>query len=96
MVRNLLTIIFCTLGASMAMAGIDARCAPYGDEDTEYTWMLCPGGEKYERRYLYYGFWSEYYPVKSDAGACGWSAASSRWKCPDQTFRCNGNGCHLQ
>ena len=34
------------------------RCISYGDEKTDFTWRLCPAGEKYERRYLYFGAWS--------------------------------------
>jgi hypothetical protein len=69
------------------------RCVPYGDESTDFTWRLCPAGEKYERQYLYFGFWSSFYRVNRDAGACRWSPHQSSWLCPDRTVRCDANYC---
>jgi hypothetical protein len=42
-------------GASACGATAAERCVAYGDENTDFTWRLCPGGEKYERQYLYFG-----------------------------------------
>jgi hypothetical protein len=44
------------LAAFLALAAVflsDAaraagRCVAYGDESTDFTWHLCPAGEKYE------------------------------------------------
>jgi hypothetical protein len=68
-------------------------CAAFGDEKTDYMWRLCPAGEKYERRYLYFGVWSEFYRVSGDSGACSWSAARSSWTCPGRTIRCDARRC---
>jgi hypothetical protein len=69
------------------------RCAAYGDEDTDFTWRLCPGGEKYERQYLYFGFWGKFYRVNPGTGACDWQAEQSAWACPGKTIRCNEKRC---
>jgi hypothetical protein len=78
----------CASGATAAQ-----RCVAYGDEKTDFTWRLCPGGEKYERQYLYFGVWSNFHRVGSDAGACSWSASRSSWVCPDRTIRCDTKHC---
>jgi hypothetical protein len=78
----------------IAMAG--DQCIAYGDERTDFTWRLCPAGEKHERQYLYFGAWSTFYRVKSDAGACSWSEAKSSWVCPDTTIRCDSTRCGLE
>ncbi len=77
-------------------ANAAGRCAPYGDEDTDFTWRLCPAGEKFERRYLYFGFWSDFYRIAGDAGTCDWSWARSSWVCPDKTIRCDARRCGLR
>jgi hypothetical protein len=69
------------------------RCVAYGDAKTDFTWRLCPAGEKYERQYLYFGVWSNFYSVKSFTGKCDWSAAKSSWLCPDRTIKCDGGRC---
>jgi hypothetical protein len=69
------------------------RCVAYGDEKTDFTWRLCPGGEKYERQYLYFGAWSNFHRVASDAGACSRSEARLSWVCPDRTIRCDAKRC---
>jgi hypothetical protein len=68
-------------------------CAAYGDETADFTWRLCPAGEKYERRYLYFGVWSKFYRVNSDSGKCSWSVTKSSWVCPDRTIRCDPKRC---
>jgi hypothetical protein len=80
-----------TVSASGGMAA--ERCVAYGDENTDFTWRLCPGGEKYERQYLYFGAWSNFHRVASDAGACSWSAARLSWICPDRRIRCDAKRC---
>lgn len=80
------------LGLPSAAMAAD-RCAAYGDTSTDFTWRLCPGGEKYERQYLYFGVWGNFYRVHSRAGACNWSAARSSWVCPDRTIRCDARQC---
>ncbi len=82
--------------ASASLANAAGRCAPYGDEDTDFTWRLCPAGEKFERRYLYFGVWSDFYRIAGDAGACEWSGARSSWVCPDKTIRCDSKSCGLR
>jgi hypothetical protein len=69
------------------------RCVPYGDERTDFTWRLCPAGEKYERQYLYFGVWGSFYSVRSRTGKCDWSASKSSWVCPDKTIRCDARRC---
>jgi hypothetical protein len=68
-------------------------CVAYGDRNTDFTWRLCPAGGKYERQYLYFGAWSDFYPINSDAGACRWSVSDSSWRCPDRTIRCDARKC---
>ncbi len=68
-------------------------CVAYGDQKTDFTWRLCPAGAKFERQYYYFGVWSNFYPVSSDAGACTWSPARSSWTCPDRTIRCDARRC---
>jgi hypothetical protein len=60
-------------------------CVAYGDAKTDFTWRLCPAGEKYERQYIYFGVWGNFYRVDSQTGACSWSADRSGWVCPDRT-----------
>ena len=79
--------------ASVPVFSAQNQCIAYGDETAEFTWRLCPNGEKYERQYLYYGFWSEFYPVESNAGECRWAAARSTWLCPDGEIYCDRAGC---
>ncbi|MGO9546549.1 MAG: hypothetical protein ACLPPF_17355 [Rhodomicrobium sp.] len=81
------------IAASVSCASAAGRCAAYGSEETDFTWRLCPGGEKYERRYLYYGFWSDFYRVSAGTGACDWLAAQSSWICPRRTIRCDADKC---
>ena len=81
------------IGASAYGATGAERCVAYGDETTDFTWRLCPGGEKYERQYLYFGIWSNFRQVASDAGACSWSPARLNWICPDRTIRCDAKHC---
>jgi hypothetical protein len=83
-----LFIVACMSGARAADG-----CVAYGDEKTDFTWRLCPAGEKYERQYLYFGAWGKFYRVNSDAGACNWSPARSSWVCPDRTIRCDARRC---
>ena len=87
---------FLALAAFPAGAQARGGCVAYGDEETDFTWRLCPHGEKYERRYLYYGAWTGYYRVGAGSGACDWSAARSSWICPDKTVRCDGRRCGLR
>jgi hypothetical protein len=85
------------IGFALAAAGSNSKaadgCISYGDEKTDFTWRLCPAGEKYERRYLYFGFWSDFYRVPDDTGACHWSASKSSWLCRDKAIRCNAGRC---
>ena len=81
------------VAASATGATAAERCVAYGDEKTDFTWRLCPSGEKYERQYLYFGAWSNFHRVASDAGACRWSGARSNWVCPDRTIRCDAKRC---
>jgi hypothetical protein len=90
----LIAVCAIMLFAAVAPAARAAnQCAAYGDAETDFTWLLCPAGEKYERQYLYFGFWSDYYKVKNDAGACNWSESRSSWVCPDKTIRCDARHC---
>jgi len=79
--------------ASAADAKAADGCVDYGNKKTDFTWRLCPAGEKYERQYLYFGVWGEFYRVNSDAGACNWSAGRSGWVCPDRVIRCDAQRC---
>jgi hypothetical protein len=79
--------------ASAYSAAASERCVAYGDENTDFTWRLCPGGEKYERQYLYFGVWSNFHRVANDAGACRWSPARLSWICPDRTIHCDAKRC---
>jgi len=81
------------VAASISGARADDGCVAYGDSKTDFTWRLCPAGEKYERQYLYFGVWGNFYRVDSRTGACSWSAASSSWVCPDRTVRCSAARC---
>ena len=81
------------LAGASAYGAVAERCVAYGDETTDFTWRLCPGGEKYERQYLYFGIWSNFRRVANDAGACRWSPARSSWICPDRTIRCDAKRC---
>jgi hypothetical protein len=87
------------LSAIMAFASsarATERCVAYGDPDTDYTWRLCPGGEKYERRYFYFGIWSRFYRVESGAGECHWAPARSSWVCAGRTIQCDAKRCGLR
>jgi hypothetical protein len=86
-------VAICTLAAFAPVAKAADGCAAYGDEKTDFTWRLCPAGEKYERRYLYFGVWSKFYRVNGDSGACSWSVTKSSWVCPDRTIRCDPRRC---
>jgi hypothetical protein len=87
------------LAAALAVAahGTQAQtangCISYGNQKTDFTWRLCPAGEKYERQYRYFGVWSDFYRVASDAGACNWVANRSGWVCPDRTIKCDTRRC---
>jgi hypothetical protein len=48
-------VALCSLAAFAPVAKADDGCAAYGEEKTDFTWRLCPAGEKYERRYVYFG-----------------------------------------
>jgi hypothetical protein len=82
-----------SLTALAANASAADRCVSYGDEKTDFTWRLCPAGEKYERQYLYFGVWSNFYRVDSSTGACDWSQPKSGWICPDRAVRCDSKRC---
>src|ERR1700704_2579754 len=72
--------------ASASVSGAKAAdgCVAYGDSKTDFTWRLCPAGEKYERQYRYFGVWGSFYSVRSRTGKCDWSASKSSWVCPDK------------
>src|SRR5690348_2486848 len=89
---SIVVAVFVVVAGPSAMA--DGRCIAYGDEETDFTWRLCPAGEKYERQYLYFGVWSNFYRVENDIGACRWSTAKSSWMCPGRIFRCNLEKCN--
>jgi hypothetical protein len=91
--RHAALIAVCATVGFASHAKAADRCIAYGDEKTEYTWRLCPAGEKFERRYYYFGIWSDFYTVRSDIGACRWTATTSSWRCPDRTVRCNAERC---
>jgi hypothetical protein len=86
-------LALCAAAYLSSAAEAAGRCVAYGDESTDFTWRLCPEGEKYERQYLYFGFWSSFYRVNGDAGVCRWSPRQSSWQCPDRTIRCDANHC---
>ena len=86
-------LAICAIATFAPVAKAADGCVAYGDENTEFTWRLCPAGEKYERQYLYFGFWSKFYRVNGDAGVCRWSAAKSSWVCPDRSIRCDAKRC---
>ena len=81
------------IAASTSGAQAAERCMAYGDVKTDFTWRLCPAGEKYERQYGYFGVWGDFYRVNSETGACSWSAGKSSWVCPDRTIRCSATSC---
>jgi hypothetical protein len=88
------TLIALTASAALtSVAKAQDRCVAYGDEKTDFTWRLCPAGEKYERQYLYFGVWTNFYSVKSHTGKCDWSATKSSWLCPERTIRCDSRRC---
>ena len=87
------TAAVCGLVACVSAANAADPCVSYGDARGDFTWRLCPVGEKYERQYLYFGFWSEFYKVGSSTGACNWSAINASWVCPDRTIRCDRGRC---
>jgi hypothetical protein len=84
-----------TAGLASAAAAQD-RCVAYGNERTDFTWRLCPAGEKYERQYLYFGVWSNFYRVKSFTGTCAWSPAKSSWLCPEKMIACSADRCRTR
>jgi hypothetical protein len=86
------TITACALASPGYAQSADA-CVAYGNDKTDFTWRLCPGGEKYERQYLYFGVWSSFYRVSSEAGACNWAASRTSWICPGRTIRCDTRRC---
>src|SRR6478736_3749176 len=86
-------IVACAIPITTYGAKAADRCTAYGDVKTDFTWRLCPAGEKYERQYRYFGVWSEFYRVSSETGACRWSAPQSSWVCPERTIRCDARGC---
>ncbi len=93
--RNLLLpalAALCTL-ASFPPAQAASECIAYGNEETSFTWLLCPRGRKYERQYLYFGFWSKFYEVNSSTGECDWAAYRSSWVCPGRTIHCGLEQC---
>jgi hypothetical protein len=90
-----LVALLVVLAFASGGAGAADGCAPYGDERTDFTWLLCPGGKKYERQYRYFGIWSEFYTVGSDVGACSWSAPRSSWMCPEMTIKCDARRCTI-
>ena len=64
-------VAICALAAFTPVAkAVDGRAA-YGDEKTDFYLATVPAGEKYERRYLYFGVWSNFYRVNSDSGERG-------------------------
>jgi hypothetical protein len=88
------TLVTLSAGAAFTSAAeAQDRCVAYGDANTDFTWRLCPAGEKYERQYRYFGVWSNFYSVKSYTGKCDWSAEKSSWQCPDRTIRCDSKRC---
>jgi hypothetical protein len=86
-------VAVCAGAAAPVSAQAADRCIAYGDVKTDFTWRLCPAGEKYERQYRYFGVWSDFYRVNSEIGACRWSASASSWVCPDRTIRCDARSC---
>jgi hypothetical protein len=86
-------VAICVVAAFASAANAADGCVAYGNEKTDFTWRLCPAGQKYERQYLYFGVWSSFYGVKSYTGACDWSAPKSSWICPDRTIRCDAKRC---
>ena len=90
--RSALVVTIALAAGSSDTKAVDG-CISYGDEKTDFTWRLCPAGEKYERQYLYFGIWSGFYRVPSDAGACRWGITKSIWACPDKTIRCDAKRC---
>ena len=91
--RAPLPFALCAIALSTLAAKAADGCVGYGDDSTEFTWRLCPAGEKYERTYIYFGVWSRFYRVGGDAGACRWSTVNSTWICPDRSFRCDAKRC---
>ena len=81
--------------AAASVSGAQAAdgCIAYGDSKTDFTWRLCPAGEKYERQYRYFGVWSDFYRVNSYTGVCNWSAERATWTCPDRAIRCTATRC---
>jgi hypothetical protein len=92
MICPLLVACWMMSGSASDTWAVD-RCVAYGDESTDFTWRLCPAGEKYERQYLYFGVWGELHRVGSHVGACTWSASRAAWVCPDRTIRCDARRC---
>jgi hypothetical protein len=90
--RSAFVIAFALLAGVSALKAADG-CISYGDEKTDFTWRLCPAGEKYERQYLYFGFWSSFYRVPEDSGACRWWATKSTWVCPGRVIHCDARRC---
>ena len=86
-------LALCMIVGVASGASAAERCVAYGDDNTDFTWLLCPAGEKYERQYRYFGVWSKFYGVKSYTGACDWSAPKSSWVCPEKVIRCDAKRC---
>jgi hypothetical protein len=86
-------VVIWVLAASACPSEAADGCVAYGDKKTDFTWRLCPAGEKYERQYLYFGAWSKFHRVNSDAGACNWAAVRSSWVCPDRVISCDAKRC---
>jgi hypothetical protein len=86
-------VVLCAIANFETHAQGADGCVAYGNEKTDFTWRLCPAGEKYERQYRYFGVWSDFYRVSSETGACNWSANRSSWVCPDRTIRCDAKRC---
>jgi hypothetical protein len=82
-----------TLAIPFSGAKAADGCVDYGNPKTDFTWRLCPKGEKYERQYLYFGVWGDFYRVNSQTGACNWTADRASWVCPDRTIGCTAARC---
>ena len=94
--RTLILLAICavTLSVNISHAQSNRGCVAYGDTDTDFTWLLCPNGQKYERQYQYFGMWSSYYTVPAATGKCLWQ--SPRWTCRDAKFVCSAGSCQKE
>lgn len=84
-------LMFVLVAPSVVTAQSNATCVAHGDNGTDFTWLLCPHGVKYERQYQYWGMWSTYYPVSSNTGECRWQ--TPRWQCGQLQYLCAASGC---